>query len=101
MHAFRGWHSLDRPVPDAVQAALLPPAGSVVAPGTTRSAPGTVLCAEHPGALAHDEAGRCALLVGHPQWRDGGLASVARRHGDAAAALAGWQRFGNGLPERL
>lgn len=101
MHAFRGWHSLDRPVPDAVQAALLPPPGSVVAPGTTRSAPGTVLCAEHPGALAHDEAGRCALLVGHPQWRDGALASVARRHGDAAAALAGWQRFGNGLPERL
>lgn len=101
MHAYCGWHSLSAPVPEALRAAITAPAPAGDPAGTALRVARTHVVVEHAAALAHDAAGRCAILVGHPQWRDGALAAQARRHGAAAAALGGWLRFGDELPTRL
>ncbi|ABI55489.1 asparagine synthetase B family protein [Alkalilimnicola ehrlichii MLHE-1] len=58
-------------------------------------------CLVRDGWLAEDDQGRMVALVGHPHWRDGELAELARAQDPAQALLEAWRRHGPGLLDCL
>ena len=58
-------------------------------------------CLVRAGWISQDATGCIAALAGHPRWRDAELAEQARAHDPAAALLSAYQRFGDGLLERI
>ena len=53
------------------------------------------------GWLAQDDAGRIALISGHPRWRDAELATLAQQGNPAQALLESYRRHAEGLLTRI
>lgn len=96
-----GWFSLEREQPRIdleARARHLPAAAGaeVISRSNARGA-----CAVRAGWICRDATGCIAALAGHPRWRDAELRKQAKVDDPAAALLTAYQRFGDGLFERL